>query len=121
MNEELADIFMLTIPTAILIIAWLTIRIKSYPKSMFSLILVANIFFGAAYGLITYKETGADGSRLSFAIIYPSTIYLNGPLLISTLKEKVNKFWLFLFAIILAPFSVAITLIILLFSGQIYI
>jgi hypothetical protein len=121
MNETLIDILLIALPTTILLISWLILRIKNNQKRIFVLILLANIIVLATIGILTHKNGVNDNSRLASAILHPSTILLNGPLLISSLKENVNIFWLFLFSVILAPFSYVITMIILLFTGQIYI
>jgi len=121
MNETLIDILLIVLPTTILLISWFAIRLKKYPKRTFVLIWLANIVILSTIGILTYKNGVNDNSHLASAIIYPSTVFLNGPLLISSVKEKVNIFWLFLFSAVLAPISFAIIFIILLFSEQIYI
>ncbi|MBU1418356.1 MAG: hypothetical protein KKI15_07705 [Proteobacteria bacterium] len=121
MNDTTSDILLLVTPTAVLLLFWIIIRIKNSPKWSFSLVWLVNVLVMATIGLITHKEGVTESSRLASIVMFPSTVFLNGPLLISCLKKKVNKFWLFLFTIILAPLSFAVVAIIMLFTGNIYI
>jgi hypothetical protein len=119
MDSFVADILAFTLPTVILLAAWIILHKRPYARFAFTGVLVGVLSACALLGALLWQQQH-EGTQLASATTFTSTVWFSGPLLIWTVGKTWHMAWSILAALLL-PFASFMTCFFLLaITGQIW-